>query len=439
MDRLVRVDVEEVEIYYRPSKRCCCSSAAFRVTNLMHTMHVAIHLSAATNPDAFSFSPSSVSVLPPLSSASFSLSLLLPSSSPPPISDSLIVRSALLPTGKADSAALLRLFSLPAVGTSVFRDASVPIALVGPHFLGAFLSLTSSNPTEDSLATESIISKAASACSPSDLSDLLLRAAADGNPRFVSALLAAGADLGSRSADGKSALSLAAASGRADVIASLLFAGAVIVSATDPGGRTVVHAAAAGGNAEALRLCLSTGGDPDRADELGWTPLHCAAAAGSLAAVEVLLSWSAYDPRLARTRDGRKTPFDVALEGGHGHLYRALQPGDELHRAARGGDAEGVRRLLQRGEAVDGGEQNGWTALHVAAMKGRVEAANALIENGARVDAVDHRGYTPLKCAMEAGNADVALSLLAHGARAGMKPSKGARLAVLEVSPSLPI
>ncbi|EHA8586506.1 ankyrin repeat domain-containing protein 50-like [Cocos nucifera] len=461
MDRLVSVDAKELEIEFRPSQRC--SSATFRVTNLMHTMAVAVHLST-TRPAAFSVHPAAVTVLPPLSSAAFSL-VLLPSPSPPLASppDSLLVRSALLPTGKPDGPnALLRLFSRPPTAATVFRDADLPIALVGPHVLRSLLRSC------DSLEAAFFLSRAASACPPADLAALLLPAAASGNPRLVSALLAAGADPSARGDDHRSALALSIASGSADAVAALLDAGARVeptapdlpfhaaaasgradlisllagscpdpawAGAAGPDGRTPVHAAAAAGNLDAVRLCVASGGGPpDRPDSRGWTPLHCASAGGYLDVAEFLIDRSAYDARLARTRDGRKTPFDLAIDGGHARLYDALGLGDALHRAARGGDVATVRSCLARGAAVDGRDQNGWTALHRAAFKGRIEVVRALIDGGAQLDAVDQEGYTPLRCAVETGHAEVALCLVAHGARAGLKGFQGLDLLLNKLS-----
>ncbi|KAH7676866.1 26S proteasome regulatory complex subunit PSMD10 protein [Dioscorea alata] len=450
MDRLVSVDLKELEIEYRPSRRC--RSSTFIITNLMHTMSVAIHLTTTPPSHLFSILPSnshlSLSILPPLSSASFSLSLSpsSSSSSPPPISASLLVRSALLPTGTASSAALLRLFSLP--GPHLFRDASLPIYLTGPHVLRSLLH----SPSSETLDISSLISKAASSCSSSDLSSLLL-AAAGSRPHILSALISAGADVNFLAPDGKPPITLAVLSGCPDSVSTLLSAGAkpnpdlihaaaasgfaeivtILVSAgsgrnpVDSTGRSPLHAAAAGGHLEAARVCVSVlGSDPDLADSAGWTPLHCAAFAGGPAElVEYLIGVSVFDARRALTRFGRKTAFELAVERGHEELYEALRP-DEVG-VMRGTCKGDVSELRSRGrDGVDRRDQNGWTALHRAAFKGRKEVVTALVEMGASVDAVDDGGFTPLQRAVEAGHGDVAMLLVRNGAaRAGIKGLKG--------------
>lgn len=457
MDRLVRVSVSQLEIDFRPAARC---TAGFVVTNLMHTMSVAVHLTPG-RPEGqshYSVSPVTPTLLSPLSSAAFTLTLTAPTDRPPILSpaDTLLVRSAVVPTGKPDPARLRRLFSVP--GVHVFKDANIPIFLVGPHVLDHLL--LSETLAAETLEFSFLVSRAISSCSPSDLSAVLRRSAAAGKPGFVSELLSAGADPGSRGSDGRSAVSLAVSSGSLACVEHLVRAGAEVdleldrvfheaaaanrtdmiavleravpassawAEAVDPGGRTPVHYAAANGHLDALRACLGSGrGDPDRADSGGWTPLHCAASGGFGDAVELLIGSSSYDPKLAVTSDGRKSPLDLAAEGGHSHLYDVLGLSDDLFRAAACGDLGMVQRCLLLGAGVDRRDQNGWTPLHRAAFKGRTRVVEFLIDNGAKVDAVDDVGFTPLRCAARAGRTETVMVLIDRGSRHGLKGIKGA-------------
>ncbi|KAG0488136.1 hypothetical protein HPP92_006947 [Vanilla planifolia] len=436
MDRLVKVEVAEVELHYEPLERC---SAAIKVSSLIHTMPVAVQFTT-TRPGLFSFSPAAVALLTPLSSTV--IRIVLPPTQAPPLDsppDVLFVRSALAPTlHRADNAALIRFFARPTL--PIFRDASLPIQLLGPHVLR---HLILSRSGDNGRRSSSLLTRVIGSCSRAELSEALHLAAAAG--ANLSALIEAGADPDSCGTDGKSAISVAASVGNIDAVKTLISAGATdrpfheAASAnrtdliellagsgsgcywgkiSDHRGRTPVHAAAKSGAIDALLMSLSSAaaGDPDLADIQGWTPLHCAAAGGHLQAAEVIIRSSAFDPRRALTKGGRgrsrRTPLDIATEKGHFLLYDLLRPGGHVIKAARSARGELCFRSMESTEERD---QNGWTALHVAAFKGRLEAVRQLVEGGAEVEVVDDDGYTPLRCAVEAGHAEVAIWLNGYG------------------------
>ncbi|KAL3517514.1 hypothetical protein ACH5RR_020103 [Cinchona calisaya] len=98
MDRLVKPDFQELCLFFTRGQRCC---ATFKLTNLMHTMSVAVSLTT-TNPSVFDFSQC-FSIIPPLSTSAFTLFLSRTCDQPPlsSLPDSIFVRSLMLPTGKA--------------------------------------------------------------------------------------------------------------------------------------------------------------------------------------------------------------------------------------------------------------------------------------------------------------------------------------------------
>ncbi|XP_047336713.1 protein VAPYRIN-LIKE-like [Impatiens glandulifera] len=442
MDRLVKPDVKEITLNFTRGRR---TSATFRLTNLMHTMSVAISLST-TNP-SFSFTHHSCSLIPPLSTAPFTLQISQLSDEPPLSTppDSVFVRSAMLPTGKATQEDLRRLFSKP--GPHVFKDATISISLVGPHVVESLLS-----PPYKTLEIAFLLSKAISGCDGSDLSSLLQSAARKGNSTFVSALIDAGADVNRRDSDGQSAMSLAVQSGKIDCVKILIDSGNYVIdhssdrflhdaavnsdrvdlielllsrfpdtdlNSVDSKGRTPLHAAAIHGRVDIIKTLISHGADTDAMDGKGWTPLHCTAAEGHTEAAKILIN-NSWISKHAITSDG-KTAFALAIESGHITLYNTLHLGDELQRAARLEDIHSMKSCLVEGVDVNGRDQNGWTALHRAAFKGRMESVKLLIEHGAEVNAVDDGGRTALELAMETGHVQIAMRLMDYGARANMK------------------
>jgi ankyrin repeat protein len=97
----------------------------------------------------------------------------------------------------------------------------------------------------------------------------------------------------------------------------------------------------------------------------------------------------------------------------------------ELIAAARAGDADEVRALLDRGADVDGRDANGATALVAAAYGNHVEVARLLAEAGADVNAKDETEQSAYLIATSEVGDDVALLDLAleHGAKVNAKDS----------------
>ncbi len=87
-----------------------------------------------------------------------------------------------------------------------------------------------------------------------------------------------------------------------------------------------------------------------------------------------------------------------------------------LIEAAKNGDKDALRTLIQKGANVSATEADGTTALHWASYRDDVESANLLIHAGAKVNAANDLGATPLWTASQNGSAAMVRVLLDAGA-----------------------
>ena len=109
----------------------------------------------------------------------------------------------------------------------------------------------------------------------------------------------------------------------------------------------------------------------------------------------------------------------VALAGGGltGGAGLAAPGATPVADAARSGDLDAVRALLQEGADVNAANGDGMSALHWAAERGDAEMVDALVHAGAAVDTVTRIGhYTPLHVASTGGHAAAILRLVEAGA-----------------------
>jgi ankyrin repeat protein len=87
-----------------------------------------------------------------------------------------------------------------------------------------------------------------------------------------------------------------------------------------------------------------------------------------------------------------------------------------LHDAARDGDLQKVRALIDEGAVIDAQSDRGETPLILATLAGQKEVVELLIEQGAATDGRNEGGFTPLHAAAYSGDAAIAELLIAKGA-----------------------
>ncbi|ONK65081.1 uncharacterized protein A4U43_C07F33410 [Asparagus officinalis] len=462
MDRLISLEPSnEVAIRIEPGERCY---GQVTLRNVMYTMPVAFRLQAM-NKVQYTIRPQS-GIIAPLATLTVVITYVLPLNSSLPESipkstDSFLLDSVVVP-GAAFKDPSSTFDSVPndwftTRKKQVFTDSGMRIFFVGSAVLTRLVAegsmdqvrevLELSNPEWNAVDSidymgQSLLHIAISHCR-ADLVQLLLEfnpnvesrnrasrtpleaAAAAGESLIVELLLAHGASTEKTSASSWSALHFATASGHLEAMRLLTLKGADVNSPTSDG-RTALHLAVEEHRRDCARLLLAGGARADiRGGPDGDTPLHIAASTGDEQMVKLLITKGSAGLKEVRNFAG-KTSYDAAAEGGHGRLFDMLKLGDGLALAARKGEVKAAGRMIERGAAVNGRDQNGWTALMRAGFKGRAEVMKALLEKGAEVDARDEEGYTALHCAVEAGHVDAVEVLVKRGADLEAKTAKGA-------------
>ena len=270
-----------------------------------------------------------------------------------------------------------------------------------------------------------------------------------------------GADINSQADDGGTALHAAGGSGRKDIVELLVSRGAN-VDPKDGSGLTPLYYAATHNAKEIVNLLVAKGADVNAKHEYGFTLLHYAIFQDeSKDAVNLLISKG---PNVNVGDDDGFTPLnwaiwwsdkdmvelligkgaDVNQEDNYGctalHyasgkkdlvellIAKGAAPISAIYSAARAGDLEKVKSLVEEGEDVNRRAKGsgGYTPLFAAIFGGHNDVAKFLIAKGADVNAKDMAGQTPLHCACEHGNKDGAELLIAKGADVNARDYGGA-------------
>nr|CAI5859549.1 unnamed protein product [Callosobruchus analis] len=96
-----------------------------------------------------------------------------------------------------------------------------------------------------------------------------------------------------------------------------------------------------------------------------------------------------------------------------------------LHVAARLGQAQVVKVLLEAGANADQADVDGWTPLRAAAWGGHTEVVELLVKHGCSLDSVDAENRTALRAAAWSGHEEIVKILLEHGADVNLTDHEG--------------
>ena len=246
--------------------------------------------------------------------------------------------------------------------------------------------------------------------------DSLIAATRAQDTEAVQALLADGVNVNSQQADGTTALHWAAYRDDLDLASLLINAGADLDKANELGA-TPLFLAADNGSVDMVKLLLESGANPNAPLQVGETPLMTAARTGNADAAQSLIEHGADVDVTEKRRDQSALMWAVAQ--GHNEAVAVLiQNGAELMARSR------VRPRLMHNDSTNGSQydqgfiwnRGGYTPLLFAARHGNVEAGRLLVEAGATIDDRAPTGATALAIAVHSGHPEFVQFALAHGA-----------------------
>ena len=237
------------------------------------------------------------------------------------------------------------------------------------------------------------------------------------NVAMASLLIDKGAEADTANDLGVSPLMLACDNRNAGMVRLLLEAGA------DPNkafwnGVTPLMNATRSGNAEITGLLLEHGADINRRDpRRNQSALMWAISFGQPAIARILIEHGA-DVNASSTKLTEKTGFQPMLIEGYGANVEGIAQGGytPLMFAARRGDLDTTRLLIDKGARVNDVSAEDGSALVIASAYGHEQLALHLLENNADPAQADANGMTALHYAMRDG-----LKLL-HGYKTGAVP-----------------
>jgi uncharacterized protein len=290
-----------------------------------------------------------------------------------------------------------------------------------------------------------------------DLADLLLRAGANvkaanhdgstalslacerGDAAMIDKLLAAGAEVNEKGPHGETPLMMASRNGSLDAMKVLLAHKADVNAKETLRGTTALMWASEQSHPAAVRLLLASGADfaaksapevrprgaylaPSAAqrfangDVLGRTRNGRGGAAGAATGATAAGATSGAANGAAAGRGGATTTATTGGSQAQNAPERRVTTGDDV--------ADAAEFFGNRNQVKDGG---GMTALVFAAREGDLECVKALLEGGADVNQTTNYGWTALLTATQNKNYQIGKYLLEHGANPNIANNGGWR------------
>ena len=231
-----------------------------------------------------------------------------------------------------------------------------------------------------------------------------------GNVALIEKLLKAGADAKERGPDGETTVMLAARNGNAQAIKLLVAAGADVNAKESTRATTALMWAATEGHPAAVKALVELGADVAARSGPAGLPRNYIAGRVGVEAVKAA-------PRIRAAAAAAGRTFDEQVE------FERAQGANLAGRDGGGASSQGRAAVAEVNDQQDvviaglvGGGSGGLTPLVFAAREGDLESARVLIDAGANVNQVTEYGWSPLLTATNNRNYKLGAMLMEHGA-----------------------
>ena len=252
----------------------------------------------------------------------------------------------------------------------------------------------------------------------------LMQAVLDGDEATVARLIANGADVDAIAEGAVTALSLACRSGSEPIVTMLLAAGAD-ASVRAHRDYTVLHLAAAHSSLTVVRQLVAAGATVEAVG--AETPLAVAIECDRIVILEYLveqtLPWTEPSDAFGLACErGRLDAMRVLWDRFGAAVWSRNSP-TPLMRAARGGNPQAIRFLIELGADVNEFDlKEDLSPLMHAATHGRYDAAKALLDGGASASCQTEWFVTAMRIAERRADGPMIELLRAHGAESTFAP-----------------
>ncbi|XP_066918362.1 E3 ubiquitin-protein ligase mib1-like isoform X2 [Clytia hemisphaerica] len=284
---------------------------------------------------------------------------------------------------------------------------------------------------------KSLLKKLFEGHSSKEPSELLVKAAAEGNLKQINELFKTRAAKVDEVFAGHTALQAACQNGQVEAI-KLLLEMQADTEIQDKDGDRAIHHATFCDKETPIRLLIEAGADICSRNKRRQSALHVAVNKGHLKSIETLLELNIHAN--LQDSEGDTALHDAITKKRDDVVAMLLEQGADIsmtnyngfnavHHAALRGSAKAIEMLLRKNEkpwVINEQKDDGYTPLHLASLNNHLDVVQLLIKlGGANKDYQSTSLQTPLHLAIQKQHADIVRFLVLEGAKLSLQDKDG--------------